>query len=229
MTSLHLWMLYNALIPPKTCFNFPPQWCRILQLCFCLQKWLIKTDSWRGLVARMRKARAAICSGAHLNLYCPPVSAQFTQEHLLCEKAPSVLGASKAPHLGHHSYTVPLHCDGNGTLNQCLSPSGFITRWQPIVAALRWQQVAVEGRGQEKVRQMVRRDDNGAISQRILHLWCDGGGCRGAFDARCDECIGWTYLSLTACVSLLIEMSRRPQQRALKTNFGTLCSTLSGI
>lgn len=74
--------------------------------------------------------------------------------------------------------TAPLHCDGNGTLNQFLAPSGFITRWQAIVAALWWQQVAVEG-GLEKVRQMVRRDDNGAISQRILHLWCDGGGCWG--------------------------------------------------
>lgn len=31
----------------------------------------------------------------------------------------------------------------------------------------------------EKVRQMVQRDDNGAISQRILHLWRDGGCCRG--------------------------------------------------
>lgn len=74
--------------------------------------------------------------------------------------------------------TVPLYCDGNGTLNQCLAPSGFITRWQPIVAALGWQQVALEG-GLEKVRQMVQRDDNGAISQRILHLWRDGGCCRG--------------------------------------------------
>lgn len=77
--------------------------------------------------------------------------------------------------------TVALYCDGNGTLNQCLAPSGFITGWQPIVAALWWQQVAGEGRGrrkrrevQEKVRQMVGRDDNGAISQHILHLWRDG-------------------------------------------------------
>lgn len=40
----------------------------------------------------------------------------------------------------------------------------------------KWQRGS-EGWGVEKVRQMVQRDDNGAISQQILHLWRDGGCC----------------------------------------------------
>lgn len=46
------------------------------------------------------------------------------------------------------------------------------------MTALWRQQVAVRV-GLEKEGQMVQRDDNGAISQRILHLWRDGGCCRG--------------------------------------------------
>lgn len=103
-------------------------------------------------------------------------SKHFSQLAWMCGKAPSVPGASK--HLSHHSCSL-WHCDDNGTLNQCFAPPGFIIGGRPIVVA-QWQhQMAAEGGGgvREKVRQMVLRDDNDAISQRMLHLWRDGGCC----------------------------------------------------
>lgn len=139
------------------------------------------------------------------------VSARFTWSRWLCEKAPSVLRTSAV------LPAVPLCGDGNGTLNQCLAASGFITRWRPIVAALRWQQVAAEqGHVWRKWGRWFGEIDNGAISQRILppvgwrrRQW-------GSLHACWDKCSGWASLSLTASSSPLIEMSRQPPLSALR-------------
>ena len=152
------------------------------------------------------------------NVYCVGgEKKKKKKKDTICARKPS-----KPPHLKSSFLQSPLCGDGNGTLNQCLAPSGFITRWQPHCgSSVMTTSGSERERGeQEKVRQMVRGDDNGAISQRILHLWRDGGCCRGLFDACWDECNGWTYLSLTASVSSPIEMSRHDRELWKQTLWG---------
>lgn len=69
------------------------------------------------------------------------------------------------------------------------SPSGFIMRWRPFV---------VEKRGVGVWRKWGRCYEGLTIvlfSQHVLHLWRDGGCCRGAFDACRDKCSRWTSLT----------------------------------
>lgn len=143
------------------------------------------------------------------NIYC-------VKKHHLCSEPANRRTSVIIP-------TVPLYCDGNGTLNQCLAPSGFITRWQPIVAAVMTTSGSGRGAGESEADGSERWQ------------WCHFTAypppvawrrlLSGAFDACWVECNGWTYLLLTVSISLLIEMSRHPQRRALKTNFVRHCST----
>lgn len=136
---------------------------------------------------RRARERQSVAGCAHFHLHRPavwvavlPGNVYFVEKKKRKKGAICARKPSKPPHLKSSFLQSPLCADGNGTLNQCLAPSGFITRWQPHCGSSVMTTSGSARRGeQEKVRQMVQGDDNGAISQRILHLWRDGGCCRG--------------------------------------------------
>lgn len=141
-TCIFLKMLCNVLIlMPFSIFHFSDaDYCSFISV---FRNNSLK-HSWRHLLTRRRPIRKR----------CVP---QYTLSPLLSSSTqclPSYIYCVKKYHLCSEPLyrytsviipTVPLHCDGNRTLNQCLAPSGFITKWQPIVATVWRQQVATEG------------------------------------------------------------------------------------
>lgn len=137
----------------------------------------------------------------------------FWKQNQKKKKPPSVLWSFRER--GKQCYnlliipTVPLHCNNNVTLNHCHAPSGFITRWQPLVRSLWSQQVGVWREGG-----VGESEADGTKGWQWCHFTPDPPPVAWrrlmsqAFDACCDECDAWKQLSLTAPISSLIELSR---------------------